>query len=66
MKKIFIVVGVLIVAAGAFGYFFLGSNENIEAAPAGQVTRIVKIERGDLNLTVSANGVVQPINRIEV
>lgn len=66
MKKIVIVAGVLLVAAGAFGYFFLGSDQDIEAAPAGQVTRIVKIERGDLNLTVSANGVVQPINRIEV
>ena len=66
MKKIFVIVGGLVVAGGAFGYYFLGNNQNIEAAPAGQVTRIVTIERGDLNLTVSANGVVQPINRIEV
>lgn len=66
MKKIFVIVGGLVVAGGAFGYYFLGNDQNIEAAPAGQVTRIVTIERGDLNLTVSANGVVQPINRIEV
>jgi HlyD family secretion protein len=66
MKKTFIWIGVFVVAGGAVGYYLLGDNEKIEAASASQVTRIVRIEKGDLNLTVSANGVVQPINRVEI
>ncbi|MEX0601753.1 MAG: efflux RND transporter periplasmic adaptor subunit, partial [Bacteroidota bacterium] len=33
---------------------------------AGQVQRLVTVTRGDLNLVVSADGVVQPINLVEV
>jgi HlyD family secretion protein len=67
MKKMILYVAVCVIAAGALGYYFLGNNKkNGEAAPTGQVQRVVKVERGDLNLSVSANGVVQPINKVEI
>jgi len=67
MKKIILYIAVCVIAAGALGYYFLGNNKkNGEAAPTGQVQRVVKVERGDLNLSVSANGVVQPINKVEI
>jgi HlyD family secretion protein len=67
MKKIILYIAVCVIAVGALGYYFLGNNKkNGEAAPTGQVQRVVKIERGDLNLSVSANGVVQPINKVEI
>jgi len=67
MKKMILYIAVCVIAAGALGYYFLGSNnKNGEAAPTGQVQRVVKVERGDLNLSVSANGVVQPINKVEI
>ena len=66
MKKMFILAGIIVLAGAVLGYYFLGSSEPSEAIPTGQVTRVVKVERGDLNLTVSANGVVQPINKVEI
>lgn len=66
MKKfiIFFVIGVA--AIGALGYYFLGNNKKVEALPTGQVQRVVPVVRDDLNLSVSANGVVQPINKVEI
>lgn len=45
---------------------FLPEKEDAEATPVGQVQRTARVTRGDLDLTVSANGVVQPINRVEL
>lgn len=66
MKKMFIYIGMFVIAAVALGYYFLGNNGKTDPIPTGQITRVAKIERGDLNLTVSANGVVQPINKVEI
>ncbi|HLF19319.1 MAG TPA: biotin/lipoyl-binding protein, partial [Bacteroidota bacterium] len=65
MKKYVIVAVIVIVVAGV-GYYFLGNNKTDEQSPSGHVQRVVKIDRGDLNLIVSANGVVQPINKVEI
>jgi multidrug efflux system membrane fusion protein len=66
IKKYLIVAGsVLVIAFGSYFLFFSGkSNQNNQ--PAGQVQRIVKVTRGDLNLNVSSDGVVQPINKVEI
>ena len=66
MKKRFIIIGVVIVAGVALGYYFLGNNEEADPVQVGQVVRTVKIERGNLDLTVSSNGVVQPIRKVEI
>lgn len=66
MKKILILSVIVVLALAVVGYYFLGEKKEIEATPSGQVTRVAKVERGDLNLTVSANGVVQPIYRVEI
>jgi len=66
MKKRFIIIGVVIVAGAALGYYLLGNNQGAEPVQIGQVVRTVKIERGDLDLTVSSNGVVQPIHKVEI
>ncbi len=63
-KYIFVGIGFLVV--GGVGYYFLGSNKKTEAAPTAQITRVVKVTKGDLNLSVSATGVVQPINKVEI
>ncbi|MBI4418499.1 MAG: efflux RND transporter periplasmic adaptor subunit, partial [Ignavibacteriales bacterium] len=49
------------------GYYLLqnGSKE-VATENRAQLSRIVKVERGNLDLTVSANGVVQPIDRVEI
>ncbi|MBI3586276.1 MAG: efflux RND transporter periplasmic adaptor subunit [Ignavibacteriales bacterium] len=66
MKKLIIYIAIGVVAVGGLGYYFLGNNKKVEAVPTGQVQRIIKVMRGDLNLSVSANGVVQPINKVEI
>ena len=65
MKK-YVVVAVIVIVLGGGGYYFLGNNKPVDQAPAGQIQRTVKVSRGDLNLVVSANGVVQPINKVEI
>jgi len=62
----FLLVGGAVVVIATVAYLFLGTGEEAATTPAGQVTRIVKVTRGDLNLSVSADGVVQPINRVEI
>ena len=65
MKK-YVIVAVIVIALGGGGYYFLGNNKQVDQTPAGQIQRVMKIGRGDLNLVVSANGVVQPINKVEI
>ncbi len=49
------------------GYYLMTNGESDDAAETkGQVTRLAKVTRGNLELMVSANGVVQPINRVEI
>lgn len=58
---------IIVVAVFAGGYYFLGSTSEPEAQTvSGQVQRVARVTRGNLNLVVSANGVVQPINRVEI
>jgi HlyD family secretion protein len=66
MKKTYIYIGLAVVVLAVLAYVFLGGSKKVEQAQGGQVQRIVKVGRGDLNLTVSANGVVQPINKVEI
>lgn len=68
MRKIrILIVGIVALAIiGSAGYYFFGRKSEANATPAGQVTRIVKVTKGDLTLNVSADGVVQPINRVEI
>ena len=65
MKKIAILAAAAVVVTGA-AYVIWGGATAEESAPIGQFTRVEKIGRGDLNLVVSANGVVQPINKVEI
>jgi len=66
MKKVYIYGGVVVVALVIVGYVFLGNGKKTEVVTTGQFQRVVKVNRGNLNLTVSANGVVQPINKVEI
>jgi len=66
MKKVYIYGGVVVVALVIAGYVFLGNGKKADVVTTGQVQRVVKVNRGNLNLTVSANGVVQPINKVEI
>jgi HlyD family secretion protein len=66
MKRIYVYGGVAIVVLVVLGYMFLGNGKKVDTSAVGQVQRLVKVIRGDLNLTVSANGVVQPINKVEI
>ena len=69
MKQIrkFLFAGVFVVVLFGVGYYLLGNGETkaVETV-SGQVQRVVQIGRGDLNLVVSANGVVQPINKVDI
>lgn len=57
----------LFMLVGSVGYYFIGNGSGDEpATPTGQITRVVNVTKGDLNLVVSANGVVQPIDRVEI
>ncbi len=66
LKKILIGVASLFLIIGGYFLFFGGTTEKKEIKPAGQVQRIVKAVRGDLDLSVSSDGVVQPINKVEI
>ena len=67
MLRRYLYIAIAVLTVGGVGYYaFFGSTEKAESAPAGQVQRIVKVTRGDLNLNVSADGVVSPINRVEI
>lgn len=64
----FVVIGVVGIVLVGVGYILLkpGEKTNAPATNGGQVVRYEKVTRGDLNLTVSADGVVQPINKTEI
>jgi HlyD family secretion protein len=66
MKKVYIYGGIAVLVLVVAGYVFLGNGKKNGTTVVGQVQRLVKVTRGDLNLTVSANGVVQPINKVEI
>ncbi|MEX2116312.1 MAG: efflux RND transporter periplasmic adaptor subunit [Bacteroidota bacterium] len=64
-KIIFAALAALIVLSG--GYYLIRNDDNeVVEETKGQVTRVAKVVRGNLELMVSANGVVQPINRVEI
>jgi HlyD family secretion protein len=68
MKKK-IIIGIVVIAISASVGIYLwktanGKDPNLTTV--GQVKRYIKAERGDLNVTVAANGVVQPINSVEI
>ncbi|MBI2620054.1 MAG: efflux RND transporter periplasmic adaptor subunit [Ignavibacteriales bacterium] len=67
MKRKYIVAGVAVVVLGGVGFLLVADRAG-DTSPlqAGHVTRVVKVTRGNLDLTVSANGVVQPIDRVEI
>lgn len=65
MKRILTMAAAIVILAGTAYVIWGGSSEEV-ANPTGQFVRVEKIERGDLNLVVSANGVVQPINKVEI
>ncbi len=69
MKRLrnIVFIGIAVLAVFGVGYYFLGNGKAPEQqAVSGQVQRIVQLTRGDLNLVVSANGVVQPINKVDI
>jgi HlyD family secretion protein len=66
MKKTYLFGGFALALLGVAGYFVLGKKGDVETVSTGGVQRLVVIARGDLDLTVSANGVVQPINKVDV
>jgi len=66
MNKLFVYIGIGVIAVAVLAYLFLGGSKKGDPVAVGQLTRVVKVERGDLNLSVSANGVVQPINKVEI
>jgi HlyD family secretion protein len=67
MKRVYIYIAVAVVVVGTVGYYIMGNGTAKESAlPTGQTMRIVTVTRGNLELTVSANGVVQPIDKVEI
>ncbi len=67
MKTVkWIVVAVVIIVVLLFArWMFLGDQTQVtEASPFYE--RVVNAERGDIEVLVSANGVVEPINRVEI
>src|SRR3970040_871995 len=66
LRKI-VYLGVVVIVLFGAGYYLLGNGQAEEPEQVmGQVQRVVQVTRGDLNLTVSANGVVQPINKVDI
>jgi HlyD family secretion protein len=65
MKK-YIIIGIVVILVGGVGYYFLGNSKKGEAAPVGQIQRVVKIGKGNLTLNVSSNGTIQPVTKIDI
>jgi HlyD family secretion protein len=63
--KVMIAAGGVVLTGAAVVLVLRGSGQE-ENVPSGRLERVVRVERGDLDLTVSADGVVQPINKVEV
>ncbi len=67
MKRTYLFIALAAVVLVSVGYYFIGGKSETSAAqPVGQLTRVVKVTKGNLDLSVSANGVVQPIDRVEI
>jgi len=63
--KWIVVAAVIIVVLLFARWMFLGDQPQVtEASPFYE--RVITVERGDLEVLVSANGVVEPINRVEI
>jgi len=58
----------LILAAGIYWIFFRGPDDEKKPIPGTSaiVKRVMNLSRGDLNVSVTATGVITPINIIEV
>ncbi len=65
MKKKLLIIGLVLLLIGA-GWFVFGARGDGPAQSSAVVQRVEEIVRGSLSLTVSANGVIQPINKVEV
>ncbi len=65
MKK-YIVIAIVVITVVGVGYYFLGTNKKGEAAPVGQIQKVAKIAKGNLTLSVSSNGTVQPVTKIDI
>ena len=67
MKRMSVYIAVGVVVVVSVGYYVIG-NGSAEPAPAevGQVVRYATVTKGNLDLTVSANGVVRPIDQVEI
>ncbi len=65
-RAVIVAAAVVVVAVGAWVVFGVGRNDAEPTSPASQLQREARLVRGDLELTVSADGVVQPINKVEV
>jgi HlyD family secretion protein len=66
MRRALFIGGGVVLALGVAGWLIFGGGKVAPAGQVGQVLRTTTVTRGDLDLTVSANGVVQPINKIEI
>jgi len=66
MKKVYLSGALSVVILAVVGYYVINRNTEAKLAPVGELQRVVTVGRGDLDLSVSANGVVQPINKVEI
>jgi len=64
-KLIFGMLAAAVLLSGGY-YLMRNGDTDVVAQTKGQVTRLATVELGNLELMVSANGVVQPINRVEI
>jgi macrolide-specific efflux system membrane fusion protein len=65
MKPVVIVAGLVLVLAIGAVVVFRGEKPQ-EPVNSATVERVATVTRGDLDMTVSADGVVQPINSVEI
>ena len=66
MNRVMVYGGVALVVLAVSGYVFLSDEEEVNLDQVGVFTYVDKVSRGDLNLVVSSNGVVDPINKVEI
>lgn len=57
---------VAVIIVTGTGYMLLGTGGDERTTPVGQVQRVAAVVRGDLDLNVSADGVVEPIKKVEI
>jgi HlyD family secretion protein len=56
----------LVLMVAVYFFFFRKSDSQAQMRNAAMITRVIKVERGDLKVSVSATGTVQPIYKIDV